>query len=215
MHRLVPVINDYGEYVMKHWKIVVSAAAIALAVNASFAGAIKPGAPQGWTLWGPEGDKYEIGIDTSEGTAEHPVLVMASKTQPTEELLAISQDIDGTEWQGQVIEFSMMAKAVGAKKNVVWLRNKRGAILWSEEKSIPDGAGWQELKLRSYFPKNPDMHYDNHFDIGIALGSPGKIWVRDVKLEKIALPPKESRIYVPGFRSGVPAYPPRNLSFTE
>ncbi|MBI3283457.1 MAG: hypothetical protein HYZ65_01200 [Burkholderiales bacterium] len=201
---------------MKHWKIVVGAAAIALAVNASFAGAIKPGAPQGWTLRGPEGDKYEIGIDTSEGTAERPVLVMASKTQPTEEVLAITQDIDGTEWQGQIIELSMMAKAVGAKKNKVWIRHTRAVgFTWTEAKSIPDGEGWQEIRLRSYYPENPDPHYDNHFDIGVALGSPGKIWIRDVKLAKIAPPSKEDRLKLPGFRSGLPAYPPRNLNFTE
>lgn len=217
MHRIALVIDQYKGSSMKHWKIVLSALVIAFAVNASFAGAIKVGAPPGWQLWGPEGDKYEIGIDMAEGTPEHPVLIIASKTEPTKQSLAITQDIDATDWQGKLIEFSLMARAVGAEKNKIWLRYMRKpGMLWMEEKRIPAGRGWERIVVKSYFPKDVDTHYNNHFEIGIALGSPGKIWIRDVKLEKMELPPlDENRMDIHGFRSGLPASLPRNLNFTD
>ncbi|MFZ6674561.1 hypothetical protein [Undibacterium sp. Xuan67W] len=203
---------------MRHWKIVVAALAVALAVNVSFAGAVKAGAPAGWQLWGPEGDQYEIGIDTAEGSADHPVLLIASKTQPTDEALAITQDIDATEWQGKLIEFKMMVRAVGAEKNKIWIRHMgMSRYLQVTDKTIPDGKGWQEMTLTSYFPGKVESHYDNHFEIGIGLGSPGKIWIKDIKLSAKPVPPPDPKktLDMPSFRSGIPAYGPRNLSFTE
>ena len=57
---------------MKHWKILAAASLIAFAMNTSFAGGIKSGAPNGWQLWGPLGDKYEMGIDPAESTPATP-----------------------------------------------------------------------------------------------------------------------------------------------
>lgn len=219
MHRIALVIHQYRGIIMKHWKILVAACAIALAVNVSFAGAIKLGAPPGWQLWGPEGDKYEIGIDPAEGTPEHPVLIIASKTEPTDDVFAIFQQIDSSPYQGKVVEFSMMARAVGAKENRIWLKHiLDGELQMHEIKRVPDGRGWEQIVLRLYVPRKPALEFHNLFQIGIGLGSPGKIWIKDVKLsEALVRPEPVSNSKYPGMRLGVPVAggAARNLNFTE
>ena len=210
---------------MKHWKILVAASLIAFAMNTSFADGIKSGAPTGWQLWGPLGDKYEIGIDPAESTPEHPALVIVSKDTPTNETVSLMQQVDATEWEGGMIEFSMMAKAIGAEKNRVWLRHlKSQSIMPGETRgrpqlmvyssSIPDGKGWERITLSSYFPKDAESG-QKHFDIGISLASKGKIWIRDIKLERKPYVAMPKPVELPSFRSGLPAYPARNLNFTE
>jgi len=210
---------------MKHWKILAAASLIAFAMNTSFAGGIKSGAPNGWQLWGPLGDKYEMGIDPAESTPDHPALVIASKDTPTKETVSLMQQVDATEWEGGVIVFSMMAKAVGAEKNRVWLRHLNNQLPMSGEKvgrtqlmeyshSIPDGKGWERITLSSYFPKGAEPG-QKHFDIGFSLASNGKIWIRDIKLESKPFVATPKPVELPTYRSGLPAYPPRNLNFTE
>ncbi len=204
---------------MKYWKIILSALVIAFAVNASFAGAIKLGAPKGWQLWGPQGDQYEIGIDPAEGTPEHPALIIASKTEATDEVFAIFQQIDSSQFQGKMIEFSMMARAVGAKENRIWLQHVlAGELLMQEIRTIPDGRGWERIVLRLYVPRKPALEFHNLFQIGIGLGSPGKIWIKDVKLtEGILGPESANNSKYPHMSLGVPVsgQAARNLSFTE
>ncbi len=216
MHRLVSVIKQQGEAAMKHLKIILVTAIVAVALNTSFADPIRIGNPAGWTVWGPtDNDKYEIGIDTDEGSKEHPALYIASKSQLTDEVAAITQTIDGTDYQGQVIEFSLMARATGAAKNKIWLRHMRsGGDLEMKVQVIPDGRGWEKITLKSYLPQSTDA-YRNQFEIGIALASQGKIWVRDLKLEKHALSPIPDKFPTPTYRSGLRLEPPRNLNFTE
>jgi len=209
--KLFIFIQQHGEDVVKHWKIIVTAALIAGGMNFSFAEEFKPGVPKGWQLWGSE-SKYEIGIDPAESTPDHPALLIASKNASASDTLALTQDIDGTEWQDQQIELSLWVKAMGAKKkNRIWIRHNRS---WSAQ-TIGDGQDWQKIVIKAYFPKPADAQYDNHFDIGIVLGAEGKIWVRDLKLERKPYAPDPSKIEIPAFRSGLPAFPPRNLNFTE
>ena len=207
-------IQHLGEDIVKHWKIIGMAALIACGMNFSFAEGIQAGAPKGWLLWGSE-SKYEIGIDPAESTPDHPALLIASKSAVGSDTLAITQDIDGTEWQDQQIEFSLSVKAIGAKKNRVWIRLNRKGYRSMSASTIPEGKDWERILIKAYFPKPENTQYDNHFDIGIALGSEGKIWVRDLKLERKPNIPDPNKIDLPAFRSGLPAYPPRNLNFTE
>jgi hypothetical protein len=219
LHRIAFVIHQCRGEIMKYWKIILGAVVIAFAVNASFATAIKVGAPKGWQLWGPEGDKYEIGIDPAEGTPEHPALIIASKTEATDEVFAIFQQIDSSQFQGKMIEFSMMARAVGAKENRIWLQHiLAGELLMQEIRSIPDGRGWERIVLRLYVPHKPALEFHNLFQIGIGLGSPGKIWIKDVKLTEVILQrqPANNTKY-PRMSLGVPVLggAARNLNFIE
>jgi len=214
MRKFLIFIQQYGEDVMKHWKIIGTAALIAGGMNFSFAEGIKPGVPKGWQLWGSE-SKYEIGIDPAESTPDHPALLIASKNASASDTLALTQDIDGTEWLDQQIELSLWVKAIGAKKNRVWIRHNRKGYQSLAAQSIPEGKDWERIVIKTHFTKPADPQYDNHFDIGIVLGSEGKIWVRDLKLERRPYQPDPNKIDLPAFRSGLPAYPPRNLNFTE
>ncbi|MBC3917588.1 hypothetical protein H8L32_08905 [Undibacterium sp. CY18W] len=209
---------------MRHWKAVAAACLIGFAMNVSFADGIKLGAPEGWQLWGPLGDKYEMGIDPAESTPDHPALVIASKDTPTNETVTLMQQVNAAEWEGGMIEFSMMAKAVGAEKNRVWLRHLKGRNPVTGEKrslpelmlnsrSIPDSKGWERITIISYLPKDSGDE-DRHFDIGISLASKGKIWVRDIKLERKPFVPVSNPVELPAFRMGLPTYPPRNLNFS-
>jgi hypothetical protein len=205
--------------VTRHWKAVLAASLIACAVNASFADGIKPGAPAGWQLWGPQANKFEIGIDPAESTTGYPALIIASKpglNSGDNDSLAITQDIDGSAWEDQVIELSMMVKAVGASKNKIWIRHMRNTnLLWIESKSIPGDKDWEKMTLKTYFPKNLPAEY-RHFDIGITLASAGKIWVRDIQLDKKPVSEEVRKLELPSFRSGLPANEtPRNLNFIE
>ncbi|WP_422982631.1 hypothetical protein [Undibacterium sp. Ji50W] len=223
--RIFQVLNySYGEDVMKHWKAVIAACLIGFAMNASFADGIKLGAPDGWQLWGPLGDKYEMGIDPAESTPDHPALIIASKDTATNETVTLMQQVNAAEWEGGMIEFSMMAKAVGAEKNRIWLRHMKGRNPVTGEKrnvpelmvnsrSIPDSKGWERITIISYLPKDAGDE-DRHFDIGISLASKGKIWVRDIKLERKPFVPITNPVELPAFRIGLPTYPARNLNFT-
>ncbi|MFZ6655279.1 hypothetical protein [Undibacterium sp. TJN19] len=205
--------------VTRHWKTVLAASLIACAVNASFADGIKPGAPAGWQLWGPQADKYEIGIDPAESRTGHPALIIASKPglkSDDTDSIAITQDIDGSAWEDQVIELSMMVKAVGASKNKIWIRHMRSTnLMWIEANSIQDDKGWEKMTLKTHFPKDLPAMY-RHFDIGIVLASAGKIWVRDIQLDKKPFSEEARKMELPSFRSGLPANQvPRNLNFIE
>ncbi|PXX35325.1 hypothetical protein DFR42_12012 [Undibacterium pigrum] len=200
---------------MKHWKILAAASLIAFAMNTSFADGIKSGAPGGWQVWGPLGDKYEMGIDTAESTPEHLALLIASKDIATNETVTLMQQIDAKEYEGSIIELSMMVKAAGADKNRVWLRHMKATNFNGiQASSIPNGKDWERIVVSSYFPKDLPAMY-KHFDTGISLASKGKIWVRDIKLERKPYVAMTNPVELPSFRAGLPTYPARNLNFTE
>lgn len=200
---------------MKNWKILAAAPLIAFAMNTSFADGIKTGAPSGWQVWGPLGDKYEMGIDTAESTPEHPALVISSKDTATSETVTLMQQIDAREYEGSIIEFSMMVKAVGAEKSRVWLRHMKSADFSGiQARSIPSGKDWERIVVTSHFPKDLPATL-KHFDIGISLASKGKIWVRDIKLERKPYVAMSNPVELPSFRAGLHTYPARNLNFTE
>lgn len=199
---------------MKHWKVLIAAAAIAFAVNVSFAGAIKSGIPKGWIGGGAIAERYEVGIDPAEGADNHPALFIAAKNNATkEDFAAITQVIDATAYRGQTMSFSMKVKNFGEHNDYeMWVRTI------GEDGSLGDyvsrGAksdDWQVLKINLIITKKMSK-----LVFGVGLRSQGKIWVRDLQFEKAILKPEEHR---ENMASLIPVGDmkdrPLNFNFTE
>ncbi|MES3022880.1 MAG: hypothetical protein V4857_15005 [Pseudomonadota bacterium] len=169
-------------------KFVLAAIVIAGAMNLSFADNMQPGVPAGWTASGAYGEQFDIGIDPGESADGQRALYIASKGAGTDKYAALSQSIDVTAWQGKTVVFSMMARVHDTSNyGELWMRGTTGMQKnhTSTMTTNIKGTEWKEHKLTMLIP--PQI---TQLEFGIGLRQQGKMWVRNLKLEAVAVVPK-------------------------
>ncbi|HSY27980.1 MAG TPA: hypothetical protein VK832_10785 [Burkholderiaceae bacterium] len=204
---------------MKHGKIILAAAFVAVAMNLSFAGSAILGVPKGWTVTGADSDKVAIGIDPAESSDGHPGVFIENKDNTPGKVVALTQTIDAVPWQGKMVEFSVMTKRTNESvTGEIWLRGTNGIGGTSNYNSVAGEdiktAEWKQTDLRMIVPKEI-----TRLEIGVGLRDQGRVWLRDVKVRMLSTPSKDEQAKKRQITELVPlALPAKeltNLNFSE
>lgn len=220
MHKIAFVIHQTKGITMKHLKVLIAATAVALALNATFAGAVTAGIPKGWTGQGKIAERYETGIDPTQGTADHPAFFMAAKADASEEdFAAITQVIDASPYRGKALNFKVKIRYIGESSVCeAWIRTTSGSVphlstgIYGTGYASKNGD-WQDMIVSvAMVPENA-----NTIELGVGLRAQGRVWIRDIVLDQAALPvSKRPRMEMAkSIPLSVTNAVPLNLNFSE
>ncbi len=203
-----------GEDVMKYSKIILIALLTAIGMNFSLAQGMTPGVPAGWTFNDVAQEKYQIGVDTTIGSKEHPVLYIGAKQANENDFASLTQVIESDAFSGKVVGLTVSAKFIGDSKNSeFWIRchksEKWNAIASSFGKEIQD---WSNVSVNMKLPVDGCQ-----LEIGIGVRGQGQLWIRDIHFNTATVDQKtlERKPLAERVKLAEPQAEFKNLNFSE